>query len=85
MTDANLKITIIKNDNTLVDFFAEGDFNNTTNIYTKIPIDENSKFNDGECFNSDDEVEPFYSTSINDLIEKYKSITIQKINKTIII
>ena len=85
MTDSNIKITIIKNDNTLLDFFAEVDFNNETNIYTKIPIDENSKFNDGECFNSDDEVEPFYSTSINDLIEKYKSITIQKINKTIII
>jgi hypothetical protein len=85
MTDANIKITIIKNDNTLLDFFAEGDFNNDTYIFTEIPIDENSEFNDGECFNSDDEVEPFYSTSINDLIEKYKSITIQKINKTIII
>ena len=85
MTDANIKITIIKNDNTLLDFFAEVDFNNETNIYTKIPIDENSEFNDGECFIFDDKIEPFYSTSINDLIEKYKSITIQKINKTIII
>jgi hypothetical protein len=85
MTDAHIKISIIKNDNTKVDFFAEGDFNNTTNIYTKIPIDENSEFNVGVFFIFDDKIEPFYSTCLGYLLEKYKSITIQEINKTIII
>ena len=79
MTDANLKITIITKDNNLVDFLAEAELD--MDIFTEKSIDENSKFNDGECFNCDDEAEPFYSTSINDLLEKYKSIKLTKIIK----
>jgi hypothetical protein len=75
----NVKITILKNDDTLVEFLAEVDFDNDTNIYTEIPIDENSEFNDGECFNCDDEAEPFYSTSLGTILEKYKSVAYTKL------
>jgi hypothetical protein len=81
MIEPNIKVTILKNEGILVDFLAEADFNAESSIYTNIPIDENSEFIEGECFNCDDEAEPFYSTSINDLIEKYKSITLQEIKK----
>ena len=81
MIEPNIKVTIIKNDGISLNFLAEADFNADSSIYTDIPIDENSEFIEGECFNCDDEAEPFYSTSINDLIEKYKSITLQEIKK----
>jgi len=81
MTEPNIKVTILKNDGISLNFLAEADFDATSDIYTDIPIDENSEFNEGECFNCDDEAEPFYSTSLNDLIEKYKSITLQEIKK----
>lgn len=79
MIEPNIKVTIIQNDGISLNFLAEADFNAVSNIYTDIPIDENSEFNEGECFNCDDEAEPFYSTSLNDLIEKYKLITIEEI------
>jgi hypothetical protein len=80
MIEPNIKVTILKNDGISLNFLAEADFNADSSIYTDIPIDENSEFIDeSECFNCDDEAEPFYSTSINDLIEKYKSITLQEI------
>jgi hypothetical protein len=81
MIEPNIKVTIIQNDGISLNFLAEADFNADSSIYTDIPIDENSEFIEGECFNCDDEAEPFYSTSINDLIEKYKSITLQEIKK----
>ena len=49
MTDANLKITIITKDNNLVDFLVQAELD--MDIFTEKPIDENSEFNDGECFN----------------------------------
>ena len=80
MIEPNIKVTILKNDGILLNFLAEADFNADSSIYTDIPIDENSEFIDeSEFLNCDDEAEPFYSTSINDLIEKYKSITLQEI------
>ena len=81
MIEPNIKVTIIQNDGISLNFLAEADFNADSSIYTDISIDENSEFIEGECFNCDDEAEPFYSTSINDLIEKYKSITLQEIKK----
>ena len=71
----NIKITILKNDDTLVEFLAEADFDNDYFIYTEIPIDENSEFNDWEG----DEQYHFYSTSLGTILEKYKSVAIQKI------
>ena len=79
MIEPNIKVTIIQNDGISLNFLAEADFNADSDIYTDIPIDENSEFIEGECFNCDDEAEPFYSTSLNDLIEKYKLITIEEI------
>jgi len=80
MIEPNIKVTILKNDGISLNFLAEADFDAESSIYTDIPIDENSEFIDeSECFNCDDEAEPFYSTSLNDLIEKYKSITIEEI------
>jgi hypothetical protein len=81
MIEPNIKVTILKNDGISLNFLCEADFDATSDIHTDIPIDENSEFIEGECFNCDDEAEPFYSTSINDLIEKYKSITLQEIKK----
>jgi hypothetical protein len=81
MIEPNIKVTIIQNDGISLNFLAEADFNADSSIYTDIPIDENSEFIEGECFNCDDEAEPFFSTSINNLIEKYKSITLQEIKK----
>jgi hypothetical protein len=71
----NVKITILKNDDTLVEFLAEADFDNTCFIYTEIPIDENSEFNDWD----EDEQYHFYSTSLDTILEKYKSVAIHKI------
>jgi hypothetical protein len=79
MIEPNIKVTILQHDGISLNFLCESDFNATSDIHTDIPIDENSEFIEGECFNCDDEAEPFYSTSINDLIEKYKSITLQEI------
>jgi len=80
MSEPNIKVTILKNDGISLNFLAEADFNADSSIYTDIPIDENSEFIDeSEFLNFDDESKPFYSTSLNDLIEKYKSITIEEI------
>lgn len=73
----NIKITILKNDDTLVDFLAEVDFHNDYNIYTEKPIDENSEFIDWD----EDEKYYFYSTSLGFLLEKYKSVSISQIPK----
>ena len=82
MIEPNIKVTILQNDGISLNFLCEADFNATSDIYTDIPIDENSEFIDeSEFLNFDDESKPFYSTSINDLIEKYKSITLQEIKK----
>lgn len=76
--DKNVKITIMKNDNSLVEFLAETDFDNHADIYTEIPIDENSEFIDADEF---EENYFFYSTSLGCLLEKYKSVSISQIPK----
>jgi hypothetical protein len=73
----NVKITILKNDDTLITFLAEADFENDYFIYTEIPIDENSKLVDFDM----DEKYHFYSTSLGCLLEKYQSIGISQIKK----
>ena len=75
MIEKNLKVTILKNEGILVDFLAEADFNAESSIYTDIPIDENSEF----IVDDEDEEIQFYATSLDNLIEKYKSITLQEI------
>jgi hypothetical protein len=77
MIEKNLKVTILKNEGILVDLLAESNLHNDNDIYTDIPIDENSEFIvDDE--DEDEEIQ-FYATSLDNLIEKYKSITLQKI------
>lgn len=74
--DNNVKITILKNDNSIIQFFAETDFDNSCDIYTDIPIEDDSEFVEFE------EEEPFYSTSLVSLLNKYKTIKISML-KTI--
>jgi len=76
MEEKNVKITIMKKNDSLVEFLAQADFNNDTNIYTEIPIDENSEFVD---WDEGDEKYQFYSTSLGYLIERYKAVSINEI------
>jgi hypothetical protein len=71
----NVKITILQDDYNVVQFIAEADFDNDTNIYTEMAIDENSELIDFD----EDEKNHFYSTSLGYLLEKYLSVGMSKI------
>lgn len=73
----NVKITIVKKDDFLVDFLAELDFHNVPDIYTEIPIDESSRFISWDDY--EDGEYNFYSTSLGCLLEKYKAVVISQI------
>ena len=74
--DKDIKVTIIKNDESINEFYAESDFYNTGEIYTELPIDETSRLIES---NYDDDDWVFYSTNLHDLIKNSVGIAISKI------
>lgn len=73
--EINIKVTIIKKDDTIHEFVAESGGFMDGEIFTQMPIDETSKLI--ESFVDDDEWF-CYSTSLHDIVEKYKGIAISK-------
>ena len=72
--EINIKITIMKHDESIHEFDAEADFT-TGRIYTEMPVDETSQLI--ESFYDDDE-EVYYGTDLGHIVEKYKGIAISK-------